>query len=159
MRTAVLRNHTERAWAISSRALRKGTTYADWKTGSIPVPPYPVSSARWKLAYSVAGEIGFDVLLEPSDTSVQSIVYRLTLVSTPTAKAKQWLVDTWSPLQNAGGFAAAAGGDAYVNAPRASVRSSGFWILIPFGLLGVGLLTGGVVALGGAVSRRRVRKP
>lgn len=158
--TAVRRQHTERAWVLSSPSLRNGTTYADWQAGSIPVPPYPVLSARWKQAYSVAGEVGFDVFVEPTDASVQALAYRLTLVrERKTSTTRRWLVNAWTPLQAAGGLAAATEGDAYVDSPRASVRASEIWILIPFAVLGVGLLVALVVWLAGVAPRSGSRKP
>ena len=91
MLTAVRRDHPERAWPLASAALRSGTTLADWKAGTLPFAPFPVRSARWNLAYSVVGEVGLDVLVEPTDPQIRPLVNRLTLVrSTGSRKPSGW---------------------------------------------------------------------
>ena len=52
LKTAVKRDHPERAWDVVHPALREGYTKASWATGDIPVVPYPVDAAIYRLDYS-----------------------------------------------------------------------------------------------------------
>jgi hypothetical protein len=157
--TAVRREHADRAWPITTAKLHQDTTLADWKAGTLPLPPYPVGLARWKLAYAFADEVGFDVLVEPADNTVRPAVFRLTLVpARGEGTARPWLVDGWTPLGSAGGLAAANQSDVSVPTPRASARASGAWIAIPFVVLGLALLVPLLVLLGRYLFRRALRQ-
>ena len=48
--SAVGRTNLEKSWRLTAPELKKGFTLAQWKTGNIPVIPYPI-------AHSVAGII------------------------------------------------------------------------------------------------------
>jgi hypothetical protein len=43
--TAVARKHLDRAWGIVAPELKAGMSLDQWKTGTIPVVPYPVGAA------------------------------------------------------------------------------------------------------------------
>jgi hypothetical protein len=44
--TAVARKHLDRAWEIVAPELKQGMSLDEWKTGTIPVVPYPVGEAN-----------------------------------------------------------------------------------------------------------------
>src|SRR5436309_11768395 len=53
--TAVLRNNTERSYELTDRAFHQGLSRAEWRSGNIPVVPYPrnaVAVVKWRLDYS-----------------------------------------------------------------------------------------------------------
>ena len=159
--TAVRRDHPERAWPLASPALRKGTTLADWKAGTLPFAPYPVRSARWALAYSVVGEVGLDVLVESSDPQIRPLVHRLTLVRTSRPSGPPWLVDGWTPMSSApGGFvespwpSSTAGADT----ARSTPPPSRYWVLAPFAVLVAALLIPLVLVASSRRAERRIRR-
>src|SRR3954468_6891514 len=39
---AIGRDHSERAWALTTPAMHSGGTLADWRQGLLPVQPFPV---------------------------------------------------------------------------------------------------------------------
>jgi hypothetical protein len=162
IRTAVRRDHPERAWPLASAALRTGTTLADWKAGTLPFAPFPVSGARWSFAYSVVGEVGLDVLVESTDPEIRPLVNRLTLVSSTRPSGPAWLVDGWTPMSSApGGFvdsppvgsmAVAAMSD------RSTPQPSKYWVLAPFGVLLAALALPLAILANSRRAERRVRR-
>ena len=61
---------------------RGATTRDEWRTGDIPVVPYPVDDARWKFDYSYANEIGLQVAVFPRPgAAVRPAVFNLSLRS------------------------------------------------------------------------------
>lgn len=158
VRTAVERNHAERAWPLSSTGLREGTTLADWKAGTLPFSPFPVSKARWALAYSVVGEVGLDVLVESEDPTIRPLLHRLTLVPTTRPSGPAWLVDGWTPMASP-----AVGDDAPFSAAAAATGRttpppSQYWILAPFAVLASALLLPLVIIVRSRRAELRVQR-
>ena len=58
VKTAVARRNVDRSWLLASPALKAGYTRKEWSAGEIPVVPYPVAQAKWKLDYSYADAVG-----------------------------------------------------------------------------------------------------
>ena len=94
--TAVARKHLDRAWAISGPELKQHLSLSEWKTGSIPVVPYPVAESK--------------VLLRTVDSFTDAARLRVSFVPHAGAKAKaatfmlgltnvngRWLVSSWDP--------------------------------------------------------------
>ena len=162
VRTAVKRDHPERAWPLASAALRSGTTLADWKDGTLPFPPFPVRGARWNLAYSVVGEVGLDVLVESSDPEVRPLVHRLTLVRNTGDRKPAWLVDGWVPMSSApGGFVEPPGANPFAvqDMPRTTPSPGRIWVLMPLAILvGAFLLPFAIIANSHRAERRIRRK-
>jgi hypothetical protein len=161
---AVRRDHPERAWPLASAALRSGTSLADWKVGTLPIPPYPVRNARWNLAYSVVGEVGLDVFVESTDPEIRPLVYRLTLVRGRRPSGPSWLVDGWSSTSTApGGFVESPQLDKTADADAApSVNStpqpSRLWVLAPFAILLAALLIPLAIVVTSRRAERRTRR-
>jgi hypothetical protein len=162
--TAVERKHPERAWPLATDALRSGTTLADWKAGTLPIPPYPVRTARWNFAYSVVGEVGLDVLVEPSDPELDPLVHRLTLVPSKRPAGPAWLVDGWVPMSSSSFGAADAlpsglpSGSDDALPPRSTPDPGRYWVLAPFVIVIAALLIPFVIMVNSRRAERRIRR-
>lgn len=160
VRTAVARRSPGRSWDIVTPALRAGTSKSDWAAGLMPVTPFPVLGARWRYAYVYENEVGLDVLVTPEGKSLRPTLFRLTLVPAAAAPPRDWLVATWTPLQTGDSListATSAQSDILVGDPgdESAVRASAYWVLLPFAILGAGLLVPLLVALVRRLERRR----
>ena len=94
--TAVARRNLVRAWALAAPELRQGMTLAEWKTGTIPVQPYPVAQAvaRYTAQSSTADAAVLRVsFLPPPASSTPAGDFVLTLHRI----AGRWLVAGWAP--------------------------------------------------------------
>jgi hypothetical protein len=94
--TAVARKNLARAWTISGPALTSGISLAEWKTGSIPVQPYPVAkaAATYTVESSYADEAVLQVaFLPPPASSTPAGSFLLTL----DRIHGRWLVSGWAP--------------------------------------------------------------
>ena len=100
---AVLRVDPAAAWNLVTPSLRAGTGRADWRSGNIPVVPYEkeaLLTAKWKLAYSYADRVGFEVGLIPKPgTAAQRAEFtpRLNEIAREPRARGHWLVSSWSP--------------------------------------------------------------
>lgn len=94
--TAVRRERTGDSFDLVTAALRQGMTRAQWAEGEIPVTPYPVDGARWKVDYSYADELGLQVYVVPRvGESLRPTVFFLTMKK--ESPKGRWLVDAWVP--------------------------------------------------------------
>ena len=94
--TAVARKNLSRAWVLAAPELRQGMTLAEWKTGTIPVQPYPVAQAvaRYTTQSSTADAAVLRVsFLPPPASSTPPADFVLTLQRI----AGHWLVAGWAP--------------------------------------------------------------
>jgi hypothetical protein len=94
--TAVARKHLAAAWAIAAPQLRHGMTLAQWRTGTIPVQPYPVTKAQ--ATYAVQSSIRDAAVLRvtftpPPASSTQPGDYLISLVK----DGGRWRVSAWTP--------------------------------------------------------------
>src|SRR4029077_11489384 len=69
--TAVARKHVDRSWNLVAPEFRAGFTPKQWATQDIPVVPFPVQSARWRLEFSDERGVGFSVAAFPTKESHQ----------------------------------------------------------------------------------------
>jgi hypothetical protein len=96
--TAVSREHVEDSWPLVHPTLRQGMTRREWATGDIPIVPYPVDVARWRLGYSNAEGVGFEVLLLPdAGSEVRPQVFEIVLEELGAGDRRRWLVSAWAP--------------------------------------------------------------
>ena len=94
--TAVARKDLARAWTLVAPGLKSGLTLAQWKTGAIPVQPYPVAkaAARYTVQASHSGSAAFRVtFLPPPASSTPDGDFLLTLQRI----RGRWLVSSWTP--------------------------------------------------------------
>lgn len=107
--TAVQRKKLDEAWTLIHPELRQGWTLERWRTGEIPVVPYPVGRADWDVGYSFRNTVGLYVLLTPRQGSkVQPTLFVLELKRLGTGKDRRWLVSSWVPSPGAAQTAAGA---------------------------------------------------
>jgi len=157
--TAVLRNHPERSYDITDAAFHQGLTRGEWRTGNIPVVPYPraaLAVVKWKLDYSYKDRVGLKVSFQPKRTAtVGGMVFNIELHHAGAPGHKHWLVGYWTPAGLASPAPVASGKPTgAIQAPRAGLGAA--WLVVPIGLLlGLMLLVPTVLVVRGW--RRRVR--
>jgi hypothetical protein len=134
--TALARRHLAESWALATPALRQGLSRAEWSTGNIPVPTYPITrlgQARERISYTYKDDIGLDVLVVSNDESkVRSMVFSAELLAVGQGKRRHWLVDSWTP---AAGTPSPPGQAAGPTTPRVSAGLGAGWLLVPLGIL------------------------
>ncbi|HXV03180.1 MAG TPA: hypothetical protein VFP24_06375 [Gaiellaceae bacterium] len=97
---AVARQGVEQAYDLTHPMLRQGMSRAEWRGGTIPVEPFPVGEARWKLVYAYEDAIGLQVLLFPTAKSgLRPAVFDMELAPL----GRRYLVSSWAPTGMAGG--------------------------------------------------------
>jgi hypothetical protein len=98
LRTAVVREHVDDSWELTAPSLKQGYTRERWATDDIPVQPYPVDAAKWKVDYSWVDVVGLKVALFPKHgTKVPAAVFDMELHAFGNGKNRRWLVDSWTP--------------------------------------------------------------
>lgn len=98
VKTAVARRNVDRSWLLASPALKQGYTRAEWSGGEIPVVPYPVAEARWKLDYTYANAVGLQVLLYPeAGSGLRPNLFLMELKPVGASAQRHWVVDSWIP--------------------------------------------------------------
>ncbi len=141
VQTAVKREHVERSYDLVAPPLRQGYTRRGWASGTIPVVPYPVDSARWKYGYAYDNVIGFDVAVFPKHgTKLTPMVFGMELTQYRSGSSTRWLVSSWQPHQNGLGPSGGAGGGMSMNLvggvpgpTHAKLGAS--WLLFPLSVL------------------------
>jgi hypothetical protein len=159
---AVARRKVEEAYDLTAPSLRGGLTRAQWRAGAIPVVPFPVEEARWKLEFSDEDAIGLQVLLLPGARSgLKPELFNMELAATGKGAEQRFLVTSWSPSGLGGGgvpAAASSGPGGLPNlgdAPGGQARLGGHWLLAPLVLLAlVPLVVIGFFARGWLRGRR-----
>jgi hypothetical protein len=100
--TAVERKNLAESWTLAAPALRSNFTLSRWKSGNIPVVPYPADvshGARVKIEYSHKDSVLLLILLEPkAGDRTKPQLFHLGLHAFGTGKNRHWLVDYWSPF-------------------------------------------------------------
>lgn len=100
--TAVQRKNLEESYHLVAPALRGGFSLKQWKTGAIPVIPYPADTSRAapvKIDYSYENKALLVVLLLPKHgTHVKPQTFLLGLSAFGKGKNRHWLVDYWAPF-------------------------------------------------------------
>jgi hypothetical protein len=162
----VAQKDLKRGWTLVDGYART-VSRAEWLKGNTSVQSYPAKGTRfhgWIVNYASPGDVGFDLLLQPTKRSLGAWSFR--------AEAQRihgrWKITTWYPVATfappgktqtvlgpndlgAGDSASAAGVDAGRLAP---------WVLL-IPVLGVGLVALGALTFVGvrwARRRRRVRE-
>lgn len=132
---AVAREGVEQSYDVTHPTLRQGMSRAEWGGGTIPVEPFPVGEARWKLVYTYEDAIGLQVLLFPRAKSrLRPAVFDMELAPV----GERFLVSSWAPTGLAGGgtptapAAAGAGGTRDLSATfDGPARLDQRWLLVP----------------------------
>jgi hypothetical protein len=100
--TAVQRKNLEESYRLVAPALRGSFTLKQWKTGAIPVIPYPADTSRAapvKVDYSYRNKALLVVLLLPKHgVKMKPQTFLLGLSAFGHGKSRHWLVDYWAPF-------------------------------------------------------------
>lgn len=169
VKTAVARRNVDRSWLLASPALKAGYTRKEWRAGEIPVVPYPVAQAKWKLDYTYADAVGLQVLLFPeAGSGMRPNMFLMELKPTGDPAHRRWVVDSWVPsgvanpaLQaSSPGPGGSGGGSLGVSLDPAVVgntesRLGAAWLFVPLALFGIVPI---VLAVFGLRSWRRSRR-
>lgn len=93
---AVVQKDLQRGWELSAGTART-VTHADWMSGNTSIQKYPAKGTTfhgWTVNYSYPGDVGFDILLQPTATSLGAWSFR--------AEAEKingrWRITTWYPV-------------------------------------------------------------
>ena len=164
---AVAQKDLQRGWELSAGVART-VSHAQWMKGNTSVQKYPAKGARfrgWTVNYSYPGDIGFDILLQPTKPSLGAWSFR--------AEAQkirgQWKITTWYPVATfapPGKTQTVLGPNDLGSADSAAAGSGtdhgrlGAWVLaLPIAALGAIALVGGGFACSQALRRRaRIRE-
>jgi hypothetical protein len=138
---AIARRNPVGARAYVTPALRRQATAADWRAGTIPVPPYDAAGTTfhgWTTIYSYPRIVSVELTLQPKRPRdpVGSFVVNLKQVGS------RWLVDGIYAHGTHGGQGAAAVPDTAVE-PTTTERVIGgshgrlgaIWLIVPLALL------------------------
>ncbi|RDI75411.1 hypothetical protein Gocc_1209 [Gaiella occulta] len=165
--TAVARDHPERAFDVVTATLRGGLSRKQWASGEIPVVPYPVDGARWKVQYANEEAVGLLVLLYPAGGArEQPTVFTMRVVPRRLGDATRWLVDAWGPQggpqppagRTSSSPADALAGIASGELERVSTQASTLWLAIPVALLGLVFVVPIVFLVRERRAERRMRR-
>ena len=99
--TAVARKNLVEAWNLAAPVMRQNLTLAQWKTGTIPVQPYPVgqAAAQYTVASSHPDSASLRVVFTPPPgSSTQAGDFMITL----DRSSGKWLVTSWVPREIVG---------------------------------------------------------
>jgi hypothetical protein len=160
---AVARRRVDLAYDLVDPNLKAGMTRAEWSKGAIPVVPFPVDEARWKVEYSYGDALGLQVLLLPTAKSkLRPAVFAMELTPTGNGKAHRWLVSSWAPTGMTGGAAPSAQSTGTAGVPNLGATLSGGearldtrWLLAPIALISlVPLIVAGFYLRGWRRGRR-----
>ena len=146
LETAVVREHVEDSWELTAPSLKAGYTRETWATQDIPVAPYPVDAARWDVDYSWEGVVGLKVALYPKQgEEIPAAVFDMQLRAFGKGDDRRWLVDSWTPTSYTGVPNGPLLGRS--NQPQVVYKSplSSRWLLIPLGVLSLGILVPSLV--------------
>jgi hypothetical protein len=153
--TAVRRKHVDRSFDLATPALRSGYTRTSWAKNDIPVQPYPLDFAKYRLKGSFTDSVWLQVAVFPdhSHNQVPSAVFDLVLKPTGTGTARHWLVDSWAPAGYEGIPSAPLGQQTSARAAGQVIEYkgalSGAWLFVPLSAFGLGVLLLAVLGVRG----------
>jgi hypothetical protein len=144
VRTSVTRNHPERSWSIVDPVLREGLTKKQWASGNIPVVPYPAAGIDFfKLESFDRGTALVEVVLEPKRNAHMARKTFMIELRRRAVPPHRWAVSSWVP-------AGISETQMEMNTPPPSPATKAaayhsdqlslYWIFVPLGLLGGGLI-------------------
>jgi hypothetical protein len=149
--TAVRRHNVAVSYDLTTPTLHSGYTRKTWSTEDIPVQPYPLDSARYKLMGSFTDSVWLEVAVYPDrkHKSVPAAVFDLTLKPfAGSGHAHRWLVDSWAPASYQGVPSGPLGSDKGPLGATSNVEYksglSNVWLLVPISgfIVGFCLLIG-----------------
>ena len=164
--TAVARKRTAESWDLVAPSMRQGYTRKTWALGDIPVVPFPVHTAKWRLEYSFRNSVGLEVALFPKPGSeVRAVVFNLDLRTVSRGPKKRWLVESFTP--NAMESASMGGGERTnvtglpnlgAQGTSGTSRLGASWLLVPAGIFSLVLLIPLGIGMNGWYRGARARR-
>jgi hypothetical protein len=165
---AVARKRPLDAYAVSTPNLRRQATMEQWRTGDIPVHPFPARGRTfrgWTVNYAMRNHVNLDLLLMPDlRKERRPIAFTIDVEKI----GGRWLVDAvlpiavFAPLPPQGNRGPVI--STYDLVPTgvrggasASSRLSHAWFAVPFALVGGGILLVAALVLRGWLRDRRIR--
>lgn len=142
---AIGRVHPGRAWTLATPSMRVGSTRAQWRSGSLPVFPYPVATNGFGIRpITVApGDVTFDLMVHPKPGSNAGVEVYTTHVQ---RVAGRWLVASMAASAQFAG----SGGPATITAePDFAPHAEGLparnnldkaWVIVPLLVIGLPLI-------------------
>jgi hypothetical protein len=101
IKTAVMRQNLDEAWEISGPQIRQNLTLKQWRSGNIPVVPYPdaaVNRSPVKITWSHPTEAGLEVVLQPrSGSKEKPQLFFVGVLKQGSGSQAKWVVDYWAP--------------------------------------------------------------
>jgi hypothetical protein len=100
---AVNRHDLVSSYPLTHPDLRGTMTLSEWKSGDIPVIPYPVDKngiAGFHVRYSYAKEALLEVRLNPEKSAsgdFRPLTFFIGLVKVPGPQGDHWVVNYWAP--------------------------------------------------------------
>jgi hypothetical protein len=93
---AVAQKDLQRGWELSAGVART-VSHSAWMRGNTSVQKYPAKGTQfhgWTVNYSYPGDIGFDILLQPTTRSLGAWSFRAEAQKIQGA----WRITTWYPV-------------------------------------------------------------
>ncbi len=166
---AIARQDPAAAYDVSTPNLRRQATPQQWRTGDIPVHPFPVRGRRfhgWTLNYAIRNHVNLDLLVMPNrKKELRPIAFTIDMQKLHG----RWLVDAvlpiavFAPLPPQGNRGPVISTNDLVpsgvqGGPGAKSRLSYAWFLLPFAFVGGGILFVVALVVRGMLRDRRMRK-
>jgi hypothetical protein len=137
--TAVYRRHLDDAYDLAAPVLRAGMSRREWRTGNIPVVPFPASQVaeiKWTLDYSFPRRLGMKVaLISKPNAPETGLVAHMELMSVGRGAHRRWLVDSWVPMGGGQALQRAISPLGQATGKSPSPQLSAAWLLVPIGLI------------------------
>ena len=93
---AVAQKNLQLGWDLSASYART-VSHAEWMKGNTSVQKYPAKGTTfhgWLVNYSYPGDVGFDILLQPTDKQLGAWSFR----GEAQKLHGQWKITTWYPV-------------------------------------------------------------
>lgn len=170
LNTAVARRHVADSWELIHPSFpgKEEFTKKTWAKGNIPVVPFPVADARYRVDYSYKNELGLRiVLIPPRGDKTPRAIFDVELRRSGRGENRKWLIDSYMPSgqiqSGGGGYGTARGISGLPNLdpkarPDDSSRLGPGWLLVPLSVLILALLTPIGVGITNSVRARRAAR-
>jgi opacity protein-like surface antigen len=163
---AVEQKNLQRGWELSAGYART-VTHREWLRGNTSVQKYPAKGTTfhgWTVNYSLPGDLGFDILLQPTNAALGAWSFR----GEAQKLHGQWRITTWYPVATFAppGRTQTVLGPNDLGPGNAAARASvdrgrlGAWVLaLPIAVVGgIGLIAVGFVGVRALRQRSRIRE-
>jgi hypothetical protein len=161
--TAVLRQNLDRSYDLVTVHFRAGLHRRDWRTGDIPVVPFPRKDfglARSKLSYSHGNVARYEVAVmsRPNGTT-GSMLFSAELHAVGAGTQRRWLIDYWEPIGGGIGTPSEPSNPLSVSrvdrGPAVRAPLGATWVLVPLSILSLIVLIPAALAIRGWRRNRR----